>query len=299
MKIKASSNKANVSALVGVFGVMAVVVAVLRSFQVFKLIDASTGFYKEPSLVTPVLYGVIAFSCFVFCAVSFLSRNSSAITTENLESKRLSICTYLFSFTMIYDCISSFLKSIALLGSDSMNASNGTFKYVLSSGSFTNLGKSVFALLSAVYFLNLASSIKNGSEKASERKILALAPIGWSCFRLVGLFITKISFLRVSDLFLELVMLCFMTLFFVALAQMTSGVYSTGVSWKIPACGFSASLVAAALCVSRLIATVVSKESFITAGHPFEITDLGFLIFAVMYVFEVTREYNLVFENDC
>lgn len=298
MKIKQSSNKANVSALPLVFVVMTVVAAVIRCFQVFSLIDASTGFYKEKSILTVLLYLIVIGSCVVFCLISFLSINSSGIVTHEIESKRLSVCTYAFAIVMLIDCVKSFLMSVSSSGNTDVYEQTGRIRQLVGSGSLAQFVQSVFALLSFVYLMTLASSIKSAGEKASKRKILALAPVGWTAFRLVGLFVSKISFIQVSDLFFELVMLSFMTLFFMAVAQTTSGVYSDGAGWKIPAFGLSSALVAGMLSVSRFIATVVNREMFINSSHPFNLTDLFFFVFAAMYVYEVTREYNLVFERE-
>lgn len=298
MKIKASSNKANVSALVFVFAVMTVVAAVLRTFQVFRLIDASTGFYKEKSFITALLYAVVIGSCLVFCLVSYLSRNSTGIVTHEIDSKRLSVFTVVFAFAMLLDCLKSFLLSVGNSGDTNVYEQESKLRQLMGSGSIFQLVQSLFALLSFIYLLYLAYAIKSGSTKASEHKLLALAPAGWSAFRLVGLFVSKISFMQVSDLFLELVMLSFMTLFFMAVAQTTSGVYSDLSGWRIPAFGFSSALIAGTLSISRLIATCVNRQMYINPSHTFNITDLFFFIFAVMYVYEVTREYNLVFERE-
>ena len=228
MKIKASSDF-SLSFLPPVMLVVTVMAALSRLFQMFTLIDASTGFYKEKSTITLIFYSLIIVSVVAFCVISFLSHKSEGITMHAVENKGLSVITVLFGVTLIFDALSSISNSIAN-NSQIEYIGNGTFKELfkafIGSGTITDFARGIFAIFSAVYLFTLASSMKDGSDKASKRKILALSPIVWSAFRLVGLFVSKISFLKVSDLFLELAMLSFMTIFFMALAQTTSGVYS-------------------------------------------------------------------------
>lgn len=296
MKIKASSDL-SLSFLPAIMIIVTAMAALSRSFQVFTLIDASTGFYKEKSMITLVFYSIIAVSVVIFCVLPYLSHKSEGITMYAIENKRLSVITALFGVTLIFDALSSLFGSAAN-NSQIEYVDEEAIKEIIGSGTITGLARGIFALLSAIYLLTLASSMRNGSDKASKQKILALAPIVWSASRLVGLFVTKISFLKVSDLFLELAMLSFMTVFFLSLAQTTSGVYSDGAGWKITAFGLSSALIAGTLSFSRLIATLINKQLYISSEHPFEITDFVFFFFALMLVYEVTREYNLIFKEE-
>ncbi|MGN1419349.1 MAG: hypothetical protein ACI4W6_08470 [Acutalibacteraceae bacterium] len=291
MKIKSSSEKASVRSLSLIFPVLMLIALVLRFIQGFKLIDASTGFYTQSSFIT-VLFYIIAFgSCLVFCVVSYMSKSSQNIEVSEIKSKPLFAVTLIFAIFMIFDGASAFFSSIeAAANTESAYLQTSLFKQLMSSGSVPDFIRSVFALFSAVYLFILAASFKTGSSAASSRKILALAPVGWTAFRMIGLFVTKISFLRVSDLLLELVMLAFMTLFFMAFAQVTSGVYSEGFSWRLPGFGLSSALIAAVLSITRLIFTLVDKDKYINPDHPFCAVDLIFFIFAVVLIFVLSKK---------
>ncbi len=296
MKIKGSSSL-NISFLPTAMIIAAVLATLLRSIQVFTLIDASTGFYKEKNIITVLFYLVIVASIAVFCVISYISHNSNGINTYEIESKKLSGITVLFAISLLLDALTSFFGGIT--DNDQLEyVDDSVLKELVNSGSVTDFARGFFALISALYLFMLASSMRNGSDKASKHKIIALAPIGWSAFRLIGLFVSKISFLQVSDLFLELVMLSFMTLFFLAFAQTTSGVYSSSAGWKIPAFGLSSALIAGTLSISRLIATFADRQLYVNENHTFNITDLLFFFFALMLVYEVTRKYNLLFERE-
>lgn len=282
MKIKTSKKEITVDNLPLLFLISAVVCCVLRCVQVATLMDAETGFYKQSSLVTVLYYVVLFGSCLAFCVLSYLSRQSASLSTVTIQSKPLCAVAAVFGVTMLADSFSSFFESIS--SGSTASYADSAFKVMMSTGELPKALQAAFALLSALYLFFLASSFKSGSGRAGDRKIIALAPVGWVAFRLIFRFVSKISFLRVSDLFLELCMLAFMILFFMAFAQVNSGVYREGFGWRIPAFGLSAALIAVSVNIPRLIFTVVDAEKYINPNYTFNLNDLMFCVFAVMLV---------------
>lgn len=292
MKIKSSKESAKAKYLLYFLPASVVVFFILRCIETKTNIDASTGFYKNDSVLTVVFYALVVISIAVFCVYSFISKDASEITPHTVKSKPLAIITILFAASMVYDTLYSFI-----LASDKLGSTGGLYygeenplKAMMSSGALFVSLRAVFALLSAVYLFVLASSFLKGDGKASKHRIMALAPVCWACFRLLAVFVKKISFLRVSDLFLDLVMLCFMIVFFMAFAQVNSGVYSEGFSWKIIAYGFSSALVAAGTNLSRLIFTLYNKEQYVNAEHPFSVIDLVFAAFVLVLAMECIKQ---------
>ena len=283
MKIKTSKKEITIDNLHLLFLISALVCTVLRCVQVATLIDAETGFYKQSSVITVLFYIVLFGSCLAFCLLSYLSSQSASLQTSTIKSKPLCAVSAVFGITMFINCFTSFSQSLTSSGSGA-NVEGSAFKVMMSTGVLPKALQAAFALLSAVFFFILADSFKNGSEKARGHKLLALAPIGWVAFRLIFRFVSKISFLRVSDLFLELSMLAFMILFFMAFAQVNSGVYSEGFGWRIPAFGLSAALLAVSANLPRLIFTVVDAGKYINSNYTFSLTDVVFCVFAVLLV---------------
>lgn len=292
MKIKSSKESAKAKYLVYFLPVSAIICFILRCIQTKTNIDASTGFYKSDSVLTVVFYALVIISVVIFCVYSFISKDASEISTSAVKSKPLGIVTILLAASMVYDVLYSFV-----LAAEKSSETGGLYygqvnpvKAMLNSGSLFISLRAIFALLSAVYIFILASSFLKGDGKASKHRVLALSPVCWACFRVMGVFVKKISFLRVSDLFLDLITLCFMIIFFMALAQVNSGVYSEGFSWKIIGYGFSCALVAASTNLSRLIFTIYDKEQYVNAEHPFSVIDLVFAIFVFVLVLECLKQ---------
>lgn len=297
MKIKNSKKEITIDNLHLLFFISAAVCTVLRCIQVSKLIDAETGFYKETSIITVLFYVFLFGSCLVFVLLSYLSRQSAAIQTSSVKSKPLCTVCAFFGVVMLFDSLGSLSASLGSSSSVGMETESA-FKAMMASGSLPKALQAVFALVSAVYFFILASSFRDGGEKARRHKIMALAPVGWVAFRMIFRFVSKISFLRVSDLFLELCMLAFTALFFMAFAQVNSGVYSEGFGWRLPAFGLSAALIAFSSNVPRLIFTFVDSQKYINSSYTFSLVDLVFSIFAVMLIPAAVKASLLAASDD-
>lgn len=284
MKIKNSNKEITVDNLHLLFLISALVCTVLRSVQLATLIDAETGFYKQSSVITVLFYVVLFGSCLAFCVLSYVSRQSASLRTDSVRSKPLCAAAAVFGVSMLLNVFSSFSQSLAASGSSNGTVGGSAFKVMMSTGMLPKACQAVFALFSALFFFYLAASYNKGSDCARRHKLLALAPVGWVAFRLIFRFVSKISFLRVSDLFLELCMLAFMILFFMAFAQVNSGVYSEGFGWRIPAFGMSAALIAVSVNLPRLIFTLIDSGKYINANYTFSLTDVLFSVFAVLLV---------------
>ena len=83
-----------------------------------------------------------------------------------------------------------------------------------------------------------------------------------------------------------------------ALAQVSSNVYSTDSRWRLAGFGLPAALISAVISVSRLVFTAVSKETYINENHPFNIVDLAFSVFAVMLVVLLMKDGGAAAEKE-
>ena len=281
MNIKGTSTSVSLKNIPFTFMLASLCGVVLRSFQMLKFIDNETGFYTGGTLVTVVLYGILAVSFILFAVKAYLSAESEKIQVIGVKNKALGASAIFFAVTLVFDCISGFTTS---------DASGGDFKNLMLSGAMPRLLQSFFAILSAVYFLIIGKDYLKGTSNASKHRVFATMPVGWVGFRMVFRFVRQISFVKVSDLLLELLMLALMIMFFMAFAQVISGVYSDGFRWRIPSFGMAAALFAVTISVPRLIFTIVSFENYINPQHTFTLADFAFVIFAYVLVSSVCKE---------
>lgn len=281
MKIKEANEKISLQKMPLIFLVTAVVGILLRSLQMFKYIDHSTGFYTGGTAVTAILYVILFASCIYFLVASFLSTESKKVDLILSKNTPLIIITVFFAISFIWDSVSAFVMSF-----DSLGTSSGAtaFQSMMLSGTIPMFFQSIFAFFSAIYFLILVKSFIKADGRIVKHKILALAPIGWAGFRLIHRFVEQISYIKVSDLFLELILLALMIMFFMSFAQVASGVYSNTVRWRITGFGLSAALLALTLNCSRLVLILFKGSSVINSDYPFSLPDFLFGIFVIILI---------------
>lgn len=282
--LKGSKNTLKISSCLIPFIASAVIGIAIRSIQTFKFIDPKTGFYTGGELLAAVLYVVIIAAVSVFCIVSFFSSDNKKITVGNDSNKWAAIGARLFAISLLgdfYFCISA--------GIYNTGNANAGYTDIMKSGLLPLLIQSASALISAVYFFILGSDFAKGTAKAYKRKFIATAPVLWAGSRLIYRFLRQISFVEVSDLLLELVMIAFMIMFFMALAQTSSGVYSDSFKWRIPAFGLSAALIAAVISVPRMIIAIAARE-FVNRSYPFSLNDFIFVIFILTLLVKIKED---------
>lgn len=283
MKLKNSNESLKLKSLFPVMYGGALLLIILRTLQLTRFIDSETGFLTGGTFVNALLYIVIAGLCIYFIAVSFLSEEGRKVEIAAIKNKGASATAVIFGISLIYDSFSSFSDSIIIfdeIGIGSFGSGAESFKTLMATGTLPYALQSLFALLSAVYAFLLAKSFSKGSLAAHNHKYFALSPVAWAAFKIITRFVKQISYIKVSDLFLELIMLAFMILFFVALAQVTSGVYSDDARWRITALGLSGALVSLCINVPRFVLGIFANE-FVNKEYPFNFADAAFAFFAV------------------
>ena len=286
MKIKGTSTSVTLKNMPVIFLIAALCSVILRSVQILNFIDRETGFYTGGTILTVALYGLLAAVSLAFVVKAYLSAESEKIRIQGIRNVPLGVSAVFFALSLVFDFVSGFTS----MGSGSEMSAD--FKNLMLTGTMPRFLQSLFALASAIYFVILAKDYFKGTMKASKHRILATMPVGWAGFRMVCRFVRQISFIKVSDLFLELIMLAFMLIFFMALAQVVSGVYSDGFSWRIPSFGAAAALIAATISLPRLVFTFVGFEKYVNTMHTFQLADLAFFVFILMLIKTVCKDIS-------
>ncbi len=269
-----------------IFFLCCAVTLVIRTVQVFSFIDRETGFYKGNPVLSYVLYFIIAASSVLFAATSFLSKETAEIKLTGRKDTLLFVITCLLSVGFLYDSAAAFFGTFDSMGGASYGIS--AFQSMMLSGTIPQFFQSIFALLSAVYFLVFAKDAKKGTSGAANMKILAVAPVCWAGFRLIHRFVEQISYVRVSELLLELVLLALMVMFFMSFAQVSSGVYVKNARWRIAGLGLPAALISLTLNVPRLIFVIAEGADELYTKYPFRVCDFIVALFITVLVIKIT-----------
>ncbi len=288
MKIKENKEIALYNKIPLIFFLCCAVTVIVRTVQVFLFLDRETGFYQGGSFLTTLLYAVIAVASVFFALTAFMSKQTAAVTLQVKKDNLISVLGCLLAVSFLTDSVSAFIASLDSTGNISYGIS--AFQAMMLSGTIPKFFQSIFAVLSAVYFLIFVKGIIKGNNNSAKHKILAVAPVCWAGFRLIHRFVEQISYIRVSELFLELILLALMVMFFMAFAQMASGVYVKNARWRIAGLGLSMALISLTLNIPRLLHIILKGSDALSVKYPFSVCDFVFALFVLVLVIKIIKE---------
>lgn len=258
-----------------IFVVAAVIAIPVRTLQFFTVLESRTGFYAENDWSVYLLFGVLAVSILAFLVFGLTKRKKLEYSLESTKRPGLS------SLALIAACGTALDAFACLMKYSTVEPSAVASDSPIDSSKLVLLLEAVFALLSAIYFILLWLTYLNGKSNGSKIRLLALTPVIWNILRIVMRFMRTISYIRVSDLLFEMVMVAFLILFFMALAQANTGISAEKVEWKIGAYGLSAALLALVCFVPRLIVMLSGNTHLFYSESTVEFCDLGVALFII------------------
>ena len=258
------------------FCVVALAALPLRTFQFLTNLEAGTGFYIDTSsILIYVLYGIIGAGIVISMASALLYKSELGFDRTPAKRPVQGIISLLTAVAVLFDAA---LDLNTILNYSAQNSDmTKVALYVL-------CAQSLFAVLAAIFFVVFGISMLSGTTNASEYKIISVAPTVWFMFRLIYRFTATISFLKVSDLFFEMLMLAFMLIFFTAFAQLNSKIESNGLDWRLVAFGLPAAVLALICFIPRFIMVISGKSEALYTGSPVEYCDLMTALFALSIV---------------
>lgn len=276
------NKNSNLTYKVPLFAVLtAVLIAVpLRVYQYFKLINPETGFYDSTDFSVVVLYAVLAIAMIVCIVFSYIKHNSLKVTEIGKNSKIYICVSILMAIGAAADSFSILSDYISLFSAGTSGALNVS-EYVSAQGGSLMLIQAVFGIISAVYFAVSGISALNKSNNAPKLKLLAIFPVAWCIFRLLFRFKRTISFVNVSDLLLEMFMIVFVMMFFLALAQVNSKFDAQTVFWKLFAYGLPAVMFSLVCFLPRIILILTGSSEQLNQTYLPNFSDLTFAVYAI------------------
>ena len=273
-----------------IFVVAAIITIPVRTLQFFTVMESGTGFYSETNFSVYLLYGVVAAAIISLVVFGLSKRKKLSYSLETVKRPGLSSLSLIAACGTALDAFGCLNKIMTGETSPVIADSpvDGTKLVLLLEG--------VFALLSAVYFILLWLTYLKGTSNGSKIRLLALAPVIWSIFRIVIRFMRTISYIRVSELMFEMLMIASLILFFMALAQANTQIGAEKIEWKIGAYGLSATLLALICFVPRLIVMISGNSHLFYSESTVELCDLSNALFIIGTV--LTRVTDKLPETD-
>lgn len=275
-----------------IFFIAAVIVSLpLRVYQLMTNIEPITGFWNNRDDITVyILYAMLGIGIVLPVVLSLIYKRGLGKTVEQGQKKILGgIISFILSATLIINAITRYGDfSDIFFGFD---YSTNMLSYLSKSGGLAMVLEAFFAVVSAIFFIMYGLSHIIG-KSASDYKLLAIMPLFWSVFRILHRFMREISFLNVSELFLELLMIAFLLMFFMAFAQVTARVNGRGVEWKLFAYGLPAALLCLVCFIPRAVVLILGKGEFIAAQSQIEFCDLGVALFIIYVLVDRSKVFR-------
>lgn len=257
-----------------VFAAAVIIALPLRTLQYFTVLESETGFFIKNDW-SVYLLGIILSAAIIFLLVfGFVSRKSLDYSLETIKRPGQGILSLTACAGILMSTASI---AVDLVSSTGFSQEESTNKAILAI-------QAIFGVLSAIYFLAVGLSFITGKSNGSEYRLISLAPVIWSIFRLVLRFTRTISYIRVSDLMFEMLMLVFFIMFFMTFAQVNSRVDGEKKEWKIAAYGLPAALLALVCFVPRFIVMITGNADLLNEQSPAEYCDIGIALFIISTV---------------
>lgn len=280
-------NKKSIKSGFGV-GMLIMAVALLavlpiRTVQFFTVLEGASGFYSETDWSVVLLYGILAVSIVAIIVLGFVKRKKLDYSLETLKRPGMGILSFTAAAGVLMDAAFCATSAAELEISSGLSTANYIEGMETGDGLILSL-EAAFGVLSAIYFVVLGFAYLSGKTNGSEYRVISLSPVVWNIFRLIYRFKRTISYLRVSDLMFEMIMISLMILFFFAFAQVNARVDGKGNEWKIAAYGIPASLLALVCFVPRFIVTLSGNAQLLYSYSAAEYCDLGVALFIICAV---------------
>lgn len=249
----------------------------LRIYQYTAgIIEPQTGFFATNSMSVYALFAVLVAGVAAIILFGFIKRKTLDYSLDKVKRPGMGALSGLFAASLIIDAVSCLdaMGSIDIGLRVSETSPERTSYYII-------LLQMIFALISALYFVILCVGLLSGKTTAEEFRIVSLAPVFWNIFRMISRFMRTISYIRVSELLFEMIMLVFMILFFMTFAQCNSRVSDKDCKWKLGAYGLPAALFALICFVPRFILSLTGKADVIYSYSVIEYADCAAALFII------------------
>ena len=232
----------------------------LRLWQQLHLVEPGSGFWLGGSVTIPLLYAGLGVLAAVPAAAAFAQRKRAALDLTRKRRVIEGAAAILAAAALAWDAVMAFGFALRLFAErgggffDGLESQSSPMTYYIRSGAMACVLESIFGVLSAVFFGQLAAADLLPRKKTYVGRALALAPFAWAVCRILRRFSRTIAYLRVSDLFLSLAMLVALMLFLLAFAQCVSGRGNGYKAAVLPAAGIPAAVLALLCFVPRVAA---------------------------------------------
>lgn len=267
----------------------------IRVLQLCTIVDAETGFWTTRNFTVLLLYII----CAVFFLISFVFSYFSGVMTAPSFKKQsnitLGICSSLFAIAIAFETVMTGVDVADLVSTYLTSSNPNLYSYLVTTGGISLIFEVIFGIQAALYIVFVAISAFCGTADYMRHRVLALTPALWAVFRLTYHFIEPVSFRNVSQLFFEILLLCFASVFFMSFARIGAGINEESSMRAIWFAGTNAALYAA-ICGLAPIFALISGHGEVASDYCVNFADAGLALFIFTFLLTVTPLNNEVEE---
>jgi len=238
----------------------------LRLWQQMRLVEQKTGFWSGSDITVPLLYIGLGLLAAIPAIAALAARKRAVLDLTRRRHIVEGVTAALAAAALAWDAFIALRFAVRLFSGGStgdafldgleLQTSSAT-QYYIRSGAMACVLESLFGVLGALFFGNLAALDFLPGKKIYLGRAMALAPFGWAVCRVLRRFSRTIAYLRVSDLFLGLLMLVALLLFLLAFAQLVGGIHGANKTPVLFAAGLPAAVLALLCFVPRFVVYTV------------------------------------------
>ncbi|MDR1927202.1 MAG: hypothetical protein LBQ33_01015 [Oscillospiraceae bacterium] len=249
----------------------------LRLYQTLYQIEPVTGFWRVRSYTEWLLYAGVALLIVFPLVYATAARKQAVLELGSRHRWAEGVFAALAGVALAIDAVASlqlaqgvyrnFVQGIYLTGMEMENGSSA-LQYFIRSGTLAAAMECVFGAVSALFFAGLALLDFKPRKNGTPGRLLLLAPLLWGVCRILRRFARTISYLQVSDLFLELLLLACLLMFFLTFAQVLSGINGEGKESRLFAAGIPAAVLGLVCFVPRLVMRLLGRGAELSQDAP-------------------------------
>lgn len=256
----------------------------VRVYQIFSIVEKDTGFFSIKSPTIPLLYGFLAIVTISIIALSYLSAEIPSRGLSTKKNKLLGIASVIFGAGLIANISRETTVLLKNITSKAPLIRHGSLLELFSQqGGIVVPVKIVVAFLGAIYLFMFSFSHFGRKSSYKEQKALALTPVLWAMCGLIICLMQEISYIKVSELMIEICFYVFVMLFLMSFAKISSSISEKPVMWHIFAFGLPAALFGILSSVPRFM--LLLSGNGLVSGYPFDLSSLAAATFIIMYIF--------------
>ncbi|MCL2107359.1 MAG: hypothetical protein FWH26_09945 [Oscillospiraceae bacterium] len=239
----------------------------LRVYQLMNLVEAETGFWIGKSPTVPLLFAGVALLCALPALTGILLQKRTALDLGRRSRRPEGVFALLLAAAMVADAVSAFqfarevyvnfTHNVFVEGIKPLGGQN--LQYFVRTGTIAAVLESIFGLLGALFFVELGIYDFLPKRSRPLNRFLMLMPLFWTICRILRRFSRTISYLRVSDLFLSLLLLSGMLVFLLAFAQTLGGINAQGKQSRLFAAGIPVFALSFLCFVPRFLLLVMGR----------------------------------------